>query len=46
MLAEIYGGPAGPPICATLEEGIQNCATLDAVLASARKREWQDVAQP
>jgi predicted dehydrogenase len=46
MLAEIYGGSSGAPICATLEEGIRNCAALDAVLASAREREWQEVARP
>jgi predicted dehydrogenase len=47
MIAEVYGGgAAGGPICATLDDGVRNCAALDTVLASASERAWQEVAVP
>jgi hypothetical protein len=42
-IAEVYRGANTPRISATFDEGVRNCASIDAILRSAQTNSWTKV---
>ncbi|MCW2902096.1 MAG: Oxidoreductase, NAD-binding domain protein [Streptosporangiaceae bacterium] len=42
-IREIYRPAGGERICATFDDGVRNCASMDAILRSALTNEWTEV---